>query len=170
MIPDFKICAKCKMNKPSSDYTTRKCNNKTYLKSYCKICSNLQKSETSHNLCQCGSKKQIKSKLCLSCSKEHNTKYYTLGEAIEVYSEKYTGKKIYEVVRSRIRKRNINLLKDQSCQVCGYSKHVEICHIKPVSTFNLDTPIDIINASDNILFLCRNCHWELDNNLLDIKI
>lgn len=169
MIPDFKICPRCKVNKPASEYNLRKDRDYIYLKSYCKQCSNANKSESLYDLCECGSKKQSRSKQCLKCSKKNNTKYNTIGEAIEVYSEKYNGKKMYEIVRSRIRKRNINILKDQCCQNCAYSKHVEICHIKPVASFELDTPIDIINSPDNILYLCRNCHWEFDNNLLDIK-
>lgn len=54
------------------------------------------------------------------------------------------------------------------CQRCGYSKHVEHAHIKPLSAFgDSDMLIDVIRA-ENVLILCRNCHWEFDNGLLEI--
>jgi len=52
------------------------------------------------------------------------------------------------------------------CVRCGYDKHIEVCHRKPVSSFDLDTPISVVNALDNLLGLCPNCHWELDHGLL----
>ena len=56
----------------------------------------------------------------------------------------------------------------KECQFCGYSKRVEVCHIKPISSFDKDTPIDTINDMSNLLILCPNCHWELDNKYRDI--
>lgn len=46
---------------------------------------------------------------------------------------------------------------------CGYSKHVEVCHIKPISSFSDDSLVKDINCGSNILYLCPNCHWEFDN-------
>ena len=54
------------------------------------------------------------------------------------------------------------------CVRCGYDKHVEICHRKALATFPLDTPISVVNSLDNLVGLCPNCHWELDNGLLQI--
>tara|TARA_Y100000356_G_scaffold127862_1_gene127174 strand:- start:367 stop:870 length:504 start_codon:yes stop_codon:yes gene_type:complete len=50
-----------------------------------------------------------------------------------------------------------------SCCKCGYSKHIEIAHIKPVSSFPLNTKLKIVNSVDNIIPLCPNCHWEFDH-------
>lgn len=49
------------------------------------------------------------------------------------------------------------------CEKCGYSLHVELCHLKPLSSFSDRTRINTVNARSNILALCRNCHWELDH-------
>lgn len=54
------------------------------------------------------------------------------------------------------------------CQKCGYSKHIELCHIKSVASFPDDALLGEINNPNNILVLCRNCHWEFDNGLLTI--
>jgi len=55
-----------------------------------------------------------------------------------------------------------------TCEKCGYDKHVEICHIKPIKEFNEESTIKEINAKDNIIGLCPNCHWEFDNKLFNI--
>lgn len=56
-----------------------------------------------------------------------------------------------------------------SCAICGYDKHVEIAHIKSVSSFNDDATIREINSIDNLIALCPNHHWEYDNGLLNLK-
>ena len=52
---------------------------------------------------------------------------------------------------------------EQKCKVCGYDKHVEVCHIKSVSSFGDDDFITEINSLDNLVGLCPNHHWEFDN-------
>ena len=49
------------------------------------------------------------------------------------------------------------------CKKCGYSKHVELAHIRAVSDFRDDELLRDVNSADNIVQLCRNCHWEFDN-------
>ena len=54
------------------------------------------------------------------------------------------------------------------CEICGYDKHIEIHHIKGISTFNDDATIDEINDISNLIGLCPNHHWEVENGLIDI--
>ena len=60
-------------------------------------------------------------------------------------------------------------LREMPCQRCGYPHHVELCHIKAIASFPGSVTLGEINSPDNILVLCRNCHWEFDNNMLDIE-
>jgi hypothetical protein len=60
-------------------------------------------------------------------------------------------------------------LKGLPCQNCGYSKHIEFCHIKAISSFEKTALLKEVNSPDNILVLCRNCHWEFDNQELEEK-
>ena len=55
------------------------------------------------------------------------------------------------------------------CAKCGYSKHVELCHIKDVASFSDDALLKDINSKENVIQLCRNCHWELNNNLISMS-
>jgi len=57
-------------------------------------------------------------------------------------------------------------IRTHPCQKCGYSNHVELCHIKPITSFPETATIGEVNAAENLLVLCRNCHWEFDNGLL----
>ena len=57
---------------------------------------------------------------------------------------------------------------EYKCSLCGYGHHVDICHIKPVSSFSDEVLILEINDIGNLAALCPNHHWELDNNLLEL--
>jgi len=76
-----------------------------------------------------------------------------------------TNSSNWQTYRSIIQKhaKSICELRPKVCEICGYDKHVEICHVKSVSSFNDDTLISEINSPDNLRILCRNCHWEHDN-------
>jgi predicted restriction endonuclease len=55
----------------------------------------------------------------------------------------------------------------KECLICGYSNHVEVCHIKSVSSFGGDELMRNINSIDNLIGLCPNHHWEFDNGKID---
>lgn len=55
------------------------------------------------------------------------------------------------------------------CAICGYDKHVEVAHIKSVSSFTDESLISEINSIDNLIGLCPNHHWEYDKGILDLK-
>jgi len=85
----------------------------------------------------------------------------------EITYVKHHRSSTFAFVRSRAR--SLYNRRYTTCQFCGYSKHVEIAHIKPISSFPDDTPLSIINATDNILPLCPNCHWEFDHGKKDLQ-
>ena len=51
----------------------------------------------------------------------------------------------------------------EPCRKCGYDKHVELAHVRPVSEFTDDELLRDVNSEDNVIPLCPNCHWEFDN-------
>jgi len=55
------------------------------------------------------------------------------------------------------------------CANCNYDKHVQLCHIKAVSSFPDSALVREVNHKDNIIQLCPNCHWEFDKSDLTIK-
>lgn len=77
--------------------------------------------------------------------------------------ELFASRKTWQSARSTIRRDAEKRFSPKKCAICGYDKHVEICHIKSVSSFSDDTPISEINSLGNLIGLCPNCHWEFDN-------
>lgn len=56
------------------------------------------------------------------------------------------------------------------CAACGYSLHVDICHIRPVADFPDDATLREVNAPENLVALDKRCHWEFDNGYLTIQV
>ena len=69
----------------------------------------------------------------------------------------------------RTRARSVTKDRPQTCVNCGYDKHVEVCHIKPISSYSLDTLVSIVNSPNNLVLLCPNCHWEYDKGRLALS-
>lgn len=64
---------------------------------------------------------------------------------------------LYEHARSVMRS------EPKQCEACGYSKHVDVCHVRAVRLFPPETRLAVVNARSNLRHLCKNCHWELDH-------
>jgi len=98
-------------------------------------------------------------------SKENVIKllYRTKGEL-------FSNRSNWQSARSSIQKNARRIFMKSSikkeCFICGYEKHIEICHKKSVSEFSDDTLIGEINNIDNLVGLCPNHHWEYDKGLL----
>jgi hypothetical protein len=79
---------------------------------------------------------------------------------------KYKGSNKYGLIRFWARKSAENIT--NTCFNCGYSKHVEVCHIKAISDHSKETKVSFVNRIENLVKLCPNCHWEFDNGLICI--
>lgn len=115
-------------------------------------------------ICSCGGKKDRRSNSCKTCSRAN-----TLSKIQDMTKEdalNLTGSRgsVYNAIRHHARVWASQF--KQECQICGYNKAVQVCHIKGISSFPNNTPIRVINAGDNLVLLCPNHHWELDHNLL----
>jgi hypothetical protein len=78
-----------------------------------------------------------------------------------------SGQKKTDVGRTSIASHARTVLREVGraavCGTCGYSKFVEVAHVKAVSEFPADALVAEINAESNLIYLCPNCHWELDH-------
>lgn len=123
------------------------------------------KNRNSENYCKvCG--KRCRSSNCGLCRYHWNE--FILSERGkltkgELVNRNYASKNIYQLIRVHA-KALMKLWKiPKSCFVCGYNKHVEVCHIKSIGEFSEITTLSEINSRDNLKYLCPNHHWELDN-------
>lgn len=90
----------------------------------------------------------------------------TLGEELSL--NPYKGANRYNRIRAILRYSYLSKNKEPKCSVCGYSRHIELCHKIPIRDFSLESLIKDINHPDNVLTLCPNHHWEFDNGLIKL--
>lgn len=88
---------------------------------------------------------------------EHAEKYPATGSRGKFHNIRVNARKV-------MKDANINY----ACKVCGYTNYVEVCHIKAIADFTGTSFIKEVNALDNLVYLCPNHHWELDNDLLKL--
>ena len=145
-------CLTCGLEHNNPKFCSRSCAAKWTNKNYPK-----RKKVRLDKWCEiCGISIDSRSNRCRKCCSSLGD--ITLNEAIY---EKHHRSSAYALVRTRARTiaKQIGL---DTCQKCGYNKHVEIAHVKGISTFEGDTLISVINSKENLMALCPNCHWEYD--------
>ena len=131
-------------------------------------------------------KKNDKKGFCILCNRvirykrnEQTGKYHTRKFCTTCLNNKRISSYTKEELRTRNKSyrqwitrnaRTIYTLSSKSliCAICGYSLHVDICHIVGVAKFADEVKISEINALDNLIALCPNHHREFDNE--DISI
>lgn len=152
---DFMQCINCKAETNNPKFCGRSCaasyNNRMFPK---KI-----KTVKLPTCVDCGKQLgHVRSLRCNSCHQVGRLDDRTLGEMVYYQHHKSSA---FALVRSRAR----YAFPKCPCEKCGYTKHTEVCHIRPVRDFPLDTKVSVVNARSNLLRLCPNCHWEMDHNL-----
>lgn len=119
---------------------------------------------------KCKGKKCLESNLCHTCYIEE---IYTkrLQEPIKNFftSNHLHPRFKHNRVRIWAKKLMVYWNIDKKCKICGYNKHVNACHIKSISKFKENTPMGMVNSKENLIYLCPNHHWELDNNILTLS-
>ncbi len=85
----------------------------------------------------------------------------TLSEVKQKATFQYSAR-----VRQLARKNYRQSDNPKACLICGYDKHVEVCHKRPINEFPDDTYISEINDPNNLIALCPTHHWELDHGHL----
>lgn len=118
--------------------------------------------------CKCSFYGDGKKYCSISCSNSAQPKRKKTIKPIKIKKEflfTQLSKTKAECLRSTIQKHARIVMKDQlkKCIKCGYEKHVEVCHLKSVSSFPDSALISEINDPKNLTILCPNCHWELDH-------
>lgn len=88
----------------------------------------------------------------------------TLLDILTIKGNKYNVSRTIRVNSKYVYFKHTKVIK---CVVCGYNKHIEVAHIKSVSSFDKDTKLCDVNSLKNLVGLCPTHHWELDNNKLD---
>jgi 5-methylcytosine-specific restriction endonuclease McrA len=148
-----KKCICCSTPTANQKYCSRSC--------AAKINNKIPKRKKTKYYCEnCKKECEYRRKYCELCFKHCTTPDFTLQEAVY---EKHHRSSAYALIRSRARLTD-KAKRITACEKCGYDKHVEVCHIKPISDFSPNTKLSEINSETNLIILCPNCHWEFDHN------
>lgn len=74
----------------------------------------------------------------------------------------------YQAIRNSANRKAKFYKLERKCNVCGYNTHVDLCHIKSIGDFDKSSKVSEVNSLDNLVFLCKNHHWELDHGRLQL--
>lgn len=109
----------------------------------------------------CGDPIRSKYTYCKNCFPLSSLLHKTYGELCSL--RKYQK---HSAIRDHARKRFLASDLPKKCIICGYSKHIDVCHIKAIRQFSDATQLSEINSLLNLMPLCKNHHWEFDNNMM----
>jgi hypothetical protein len=164
------VCANCNKECVKSSSQIRKAKHgKNYCSSSCAAISN-NKITTEF--------KKKKTKICKNCPNLVFSNYSYCQECwkilgsidnltlFHVSGEICMDATRYSPIRARCRRVYEKSERPKCCLNCGYDKHYEVCHIKPISEFPLESLISEINSRENTVALCPNCHWEFDHGFI----
>ena len=147
-----KFCSKtCAAQVTNREYPKKKC------KKICNKCDKPVKSYR-HTLCDLHHKEYIETRF--DYIKELTLNDYWSKKSLTNLPKSSKNAHIRGLARTQ--HKNLTTL---PCAKCGYDKHVELCHIKPLKEFDETSTIAEVNCRTNIIQLCPNCHWEFDNGL-----
>lgn len=96
--------------------------------------------------------------MCLRCRVEKSSSR-TLGDLRAEYGTHAFHAKVRGMARDAYEG-------PKACAACGYSLHVDICHVRDIASFPSDATLAEVNAADNLVALDRRCHWEFDHGYL----
>ncbi|MBI5303413.1 MAG: HNH endonuclease [Chloroflexi bacterium] len=149
------ICLNCGVETANPKFCSRSCaaqyNNKQF-----------PKRDRKQFRCEkCGGVAEYRRKFCEDCSPKNGVDW-----SKRTFGFVRSSLDFHARIRQLARKAYYTSDRPSQCVVCGYSKHIEICHIKSIQEFSEHTPISVINSLDNLVALCPNCHWEFDHGLL----
>ena len=86
--------------------------------------------------------------------------------------ELFSSRKNWQSARSTIQRNGREIYmrsdKQKECLQCGYSRRIDVCHIRDVSDFPDDALLGEINHIDNLIALCKTHHAEFDDGYITL--
>jgi hypothetical protein len=102
-------------------------------------------------------------KECIANGKHKKGACHITDNTLGMYRSRRNDASVYSPIRDHARKVNTKC----ECLVCGYSKHFDVCHVKDIKDFDDSATVGEINHPSNIIPLCKNHHWEFDNDEME---
>jgi hypothetical protein len=146
-------CIHCNLETTNPRFCSRSCsasyNNREHPK------RDKQKTHCKH----CGIEIRSRRTTCDRCNPSYvNWADVAIGDVKLKSTHQYSAR-IRQVARNVYRQSN----KPKNCSICGYDKHIEVCHKRPIKDFPDSALVSDVNNMSNLVALCPNHHWEFDN-------
>lgn len=157
-------CANCQSPTTNPKFCSRSCST-AYNNS---VSPKRKRSGKNNYTCiDCGATKSHAGERCLKCRKLNNRESWAAKTLTDIYGESGNSR-FSDVGYVRVLARETYFEHHpKECLICGYSLHVEVCHIVGIAEFPRTATVAEVNKLSNLAGLCRNHHWELDNGYLD---
>lgn len=114
--------------------------------------------------CECGNTMSHRSVKCRDCV-YNDYLNMTIGQ---LRAKSVRDAQVYNGIRQKSRSLAVKHYV-MECALCGYDYHVDVCHVRALSSLPDETTVISASGVDNFVLLCRNHHWELDHGNIDIK-
>lgn len=162
---DKKICTKCKIERDITEFHKRK-TGKDGINSRCKLCDNINLEKRRYKYDPCREKARL-------YHKEYQRKNYTKLKADNKYRIRMNS------VLTNFLKRIDSKKNTRTEKMLGYTisqfkekfpiipQGFEIDHNIPISWFILESPVDIVNALDNLSLKTTSCNRQKSNKYCD---
>ena len=169
-----RVPSKVGKGKHGENFCGLKCKNKAQsLKGKCRTITpshygtSKHYSQKSTTVCpKCTGSKHRKSTICKNC-RDYEIHSHKLELPIkDLFNTDGATRSKYNNIRHWARKTMHESDKKKECTVCGFNVYVEVSHIKPISSFDIETPLKEVNNLDNLCYLCPNHHRMLDKGYL----
>ena len=155
-------CLKCattftvKQGHKGQLYCSRKCSNQV-------LADSRRKPPKARRVCSTCSRRTTLPDRCRLCRAD----FRTLDEVGFKYG---SASDRASIIRDHSRKNYLRSVEGTpECEFCGYTTHVQVCHIRPVKDFPPSATLAEVNHRSNLVGLCPNHHWELDHGFLLIQ-
>lgn len=158
-----RACAHCGNNFPIKGTKDRK----KYCNRSCSTSANNLKNprrKLTKSCATCDTKIGSQLKYCKNCNQTRSVLNLKIGE-VTTKARYQVNSQLREIARRIYKKRGLPYV----CLNCNYKVHVEICHIKDLWQFDSTALVSETCKIDNLVALCRNCHWEFDHGYLEIN-
>lgn len=153
-------------------FCSRSCSAKTNNKLFPKKQRVLKENEVASDVkkgykyCKCGKLRIKRSNSCRNCkiTLQLERKGNQTISDIMLKNKRFPACK-FDKIRAHARRVMALSNTYKACKICKFDLYVEVCHIKPISTYSLDTKLSDVNNLANLVYLCPNHHIMLDKNI-----
>jgi len=126
-----------------------------------------KKRDGSRSKCLCGDKKSYGAKVCHECKIKNLLLRQELRTLEDICSRGNARVKWAHLRGLAKRKMEIYNV-PKKCKICSFDLIVHCCHIKPISSFSMESLVGEVNSLSNLVYLCPNHHAMFDKDLIKL--